>query len=251
MQVTGHIGTVVLLTGLMWAAAANAADTLVVMGSDGKLGSGVATSWEGSRTTVVFTLAEGADGVAWAQALSERLAGATAVFEGGKLEVTGIPRSTLLDQLSTLTITGDADPLAELAGLGGDVAAMDGPEGGGSIRASKPTAVAMGPRAIKSHNANERFEAEVVAVTQSEFPKVSLELKMRKGGRNSPLKKKLYYGKIIDAVVVYNVDGGVVDLGDEANRRNLAAWYLKKGDRIQIHPLATSVNYEIDWLTRK
>jgi hypothetical protein len=249
MQYVGKLGLLVAVC--LWATVANAADTLVVKGSDGKVGPGAAASWKTSGTTVVFTLVEGTDGAAWAQALSERLAGATAVFEGGKLKVTGIPSSTLLDQLSAVNLAGDADPLAELAGLGGGEAAMDGPEGGGSIRASKPTAVAMGPRAIRGHDANARFEADVVAVKYGAFPQVSLKLKMRKGGRSSPLRKQLYYGKIIDAVVVYNINSSVVDLGDQANRRNLAAWYLKKGDRIQMHPVAAGANFEIDWLTRK
>ena len=248
MQLTRLMLVAVTLWG---AGTAGAADSLVVKGADGEMAPGAATAWTSSGDRVVFTLAAGEDGAAWAQAVSESVAGVTAVFEGGKLTVTGLSPSTLLEQLSSLTFGGDADPLAELAGLA-DASPMEGPEGGGSIRASKPTAVAVGSgRGIQAHDTRARFEADVVAVERGAFPQVSLKVKMRKGGRANPLKKKLYYGKIVDAVVLFNVSDGVVDLGDEANRRNLAAWYLEKGDRIIIHPVAAGAGYEIDWLSRK
>jgi hypothetical protein len=223
---------------------------LVVQGSDGKAAPGLAASWEASGDALVLTLSAGVDGTVWAQAISERIAGAAAVFSGGELTITGVPPDNLLDRLASLTLAGHADPLAELAGLGGAVA-MDTPEGGGSIRASKPMAVGGGPRTLAAHDPGERFEAEVVAVRPGAFPQVKLELKMRKGGRKSALRKKLYYGKLIEASVVYNVADGLVDLGDEANRRNLGAWYLKKADRVYIHVVEVNGGYEIDWLTRK
>jgi hypothetical protein len=250
-EVMGVIKRGVLIGGLLLTAgSALAADTLVVRRGEGKFEPGLAASWSASGTKVVFELSAGVDGQAWVTTLTERMAGVSATLHGKKLEVSGLPEADLLERLAGISLSGgDVDPLAELAGLGGGVAA-DAPEGGGSIRASKPTELMSSAHSIKDHDPKERFEAEVVAVKQEAFPNVVLTLKMRRPGRASPLRKKLYWGKVIEAPVVYNVGSVGVDLSDEQNRQNLVAWYLEKGDRIKVHPIAVGDAFQVDWLAR-
>ncbi len=236
------VGAILLVSGL-----ANAADTLLVK-TDGKLGAGIATKHTIAGNTLVLELAAGADGAAWARTINERLTGAKATFVGGKLSIFGIPPETLIDQLTSLSLEGDADPLAELGALGGGIAAVDAPEGGGSIRASKPSDIAM---AESTHDADEYHEADVVEVKKGVFPQVVLKLKMRKPGRKSPLKKDLRWGKVIDATVMYNSRGGAVDYGDASNQNLLIGWYLTPRDRVRVHLVGKGGTYSIDWLSRE
>jgi hypothetical protein len=235
------------------AAALAAADTVVIKAKDGSYQSGVAKTWKATDgSTVVFQLDAGVDGAALAKTLSERLATAKVAFDKGQLTIAGIPQAALLDQLSTLSLSGNADPLADLAGLGGGVTAMNSPEGGGSIRASKPTATTMRPSILKEHSADERYEAEVIEVKQAVFPSVTLKLKVRKTAKAGDLRTKLRYGKVIEAPVVYTVNEGSVDLTRDDNKRNLASWYLNKGDRVLFHPLAADADkLQIDWIARQ
>lgn len=236
---------------LLLSSNAFAADTLVVKNADGTFGPGAAMSWKATDKGVVFKVADGEDGAAWAEALKDRLAGVTVSFANNVITVKGTAKDALLEQLSTFMLSGGVDPLAELAGLGGGVTAMDTPEGGGSIRASKPMAIAFPKEAMKEPKADERFEAEVLKVKQGTFPNVVLKLKMRKAGRENPLHKKLYYGKIIDAKVQYFPENDKVDLTRKCNQRNLVSWFLKKGDKVQVHPvLVDETNFKVDWIAR-
>jgi hypothetical protein len=235
------------------AAASAAADTIVVKAKDGSYQPGAAKSWKATdAATVVFQLDAGVDGVVVAKNLTDRLATAKVSFDKGALTIAGIPKDALLDQLSTLSLSGSADPLADLAGLGGGVTAMNSPEGGGSIRASKPTATTMRPTVIKEHNAEERYEGEVVEVKQAAFPSVIIKIKVRKTAKAGDLRNKLRYGKVIEAPVIYTVNDAGVDLTRDDNKRNLASWYLAKGDRVLFHPLAVDAEkYQIDWIVRQ
>ncbi|MEE8410650.1 MAG: hypothetical protein V3T05_13700 [Myxococcota bacterium] len=263
MRATRIIAATAVLLGTMALGvhnAAAAADTLVVKSADGSYGPGAATSWktEGATgtTTVTFELAGGVDGAEIAKLLSDRLASARIAFAGGALTVSGIPEVALLDQLSALSLSGESDPLAELGGLGGAVIAMDTPEGGGSIRASKPSGASAKPRIIKEHDQKERLEAEVVSVKRGAFPLVTLKLKIRRNALAGPLKSKLRRGKVVEAQVVFATTatdiGGGIDLRQPVNQANLVAWYLERGDRVNVHPIVGSGDtIEIDWIARK
>ncbi len=248
MKMLSLFSSVALVALLALAGPAAAADTLVTRAADGSPAAGVAKSWKITGNTVVLALTPGTPTAPWAALLKERLAGVTVAEGPDQLTITGIPGPALLEQLSALTLGGGAaDPLSELAGLGGGVAVADGPEGGGSIRASKPTPMAGGAREIQDHDPKLRFEAEVVEVKRGDFPNVTLKLKMRRGDRSNPLAKKLYYGKVIEAVVVFAAG----ELTGAVNRRNLAAWYLEPGDRVIVRPTAVSdTRYEVDYLVR-
>ena len=235
------------------AVALAAPDTVVTKGKDGSFQPAAAKSWKATdASTVVFQLADGVDGVTLAKTLTERLATAKVTFDKGQLTISGIPKDALLDQLSNLSLSGSTDPLADLAGLGGAVTAMNSPEGGGSIRASKPTATTMRPSIIKEHNPGERYEGEVLEVKQQGFPAVTVKLKVRKTAKEGDLRNKLRYGRIVEAPIVFTVTETGVDLSREDNKRNLVSWYLTKGDRVLFHPLAVDAEkLQIDWIARQ
>ncbi len=229
-----------------------AADTLVIKGKDGSYQPGAAKSFKASEQSITFVLADGVDGNAVLKTLTERLATGKVSLAGNELTVSGMPKDTLLDQLSTLSLSGNVDPLADLAGLGGAVTAMNSPEGGGSIRASKPSSTSMRPNVIKDHDPSERYEAEVLEVKQGSFPTVTLKLKIRKTAKAGALKSKLKLFKVVEAQVAYTVIDSSVDMNRAENRRNLVGWFLTKGDKISIHPTEASADkYEIDWLARQ
>lgn len=243
------MGAVASFVFLAAAGAHAANDTLVVKSPSGTYQPAAATSWKNAQNAVVFKLADGVDGQAIAKLLSERLASAKVSFAAGELTVSGIPEAALLDQLSTLSLSGGADPLADLAGLGGAAVAMDAPEGGGSIRASKP--IPMPARAIKPHDPAERADAEVMEIKQGVFPSVALKLRIKRSAGAGPLKAKLQKGKTIEATVVYAAADGSMDVSAPENQRNMVAWYLSRGDRISLHAAANGAAIEIDWLERK
>jgi hypothetical protein len=228
-----------------------AADTLVVAGTDGSFKPGLAKSWTGSGDTVTFILAEGVDGKQTASLLKDRLAQAKVAFAEGKLTVTGIPMPALLDQLAHLSLSGEADPLAVLASLGGSVPSGEGPEAGGSIRASKPTAIGS-LLATPALQAGERVDAEVVDVVRGAFPQVSLKLKVRHAATSGPLKGKLASGKVVEFPVLVAIKKGYVDFSQAATQRNLAAYYLRKGDRVAVHAVeAEGGRIALDWVERQ
>jgi hypothetical protein len=215
---------------------AAAPNTLIVKQPDGKLAPGAAKSWTTGKDSVSFVLADGVDGAAIAKLLTERLASGKVTFAAGKLDVTGVAPAALLDQLSAMSLSGEGgDPLADLAGLG-TVVAMDTPEGGGSIRASKPAGGSARPRIIKDHDAAERVVAKVVEVQRGAFPTVTLKLEVKKGAKAGALKDRLKKGSVIAAqVVLASKDGSSIDLASNASQRNVGAYYLVPGDSVSAH----------------
>jgi hypothetical protein len=238
----------VLAVCLASATAFAQAKTLVVKGADGKIAAGAAKAWTAGKDSVSFVLADGVDGAAVAKLLSERLAGAKITFADGKLDIAGIPAPALLDQLTNVSL-GEGDELADLAGLG-SVVAMGAPEGGGSIRASKPSGSAR-PRIIADHDPNERITCQVVEVKRGAFPAVTLKLKVKKSAKSGPLKDQLKVGKTLEGEVVLAGDSGAIDFNSAASQRNLAAFYLAPGDNVTIHavPLEGAA-LELDWVER-
>lgn len=240
-------GTSVALTAVT---ALASADTLVVKTALGKYEPGAAASWSASGDALVFVLADDVDANTVATTLTDRLAQIKVALDGKKMTVSGIPSEALLDQLSALSLSGEADPLAALAGLGGSGVAMDGPEAGGSIRASKPTAF---PASIfAEHDAAERANAEVVRVSRGEFPAVTLKLRIRTSARTGPMKKLLRRGKLFEAPVLLTANGEFIDLTAVHNQRNLVGFYLIRGDRVSIHTIeGEGGTVRIDWIERR
>ncbi len=242
-----------ILLALAFLTSANAfaqAKTLILKQADGAYAAGAAKSWSTGKDSVTFVLADGVDGAAVAKLLSERLATAKVSFAGGKLEVTGVAPAALLDQLSGLSLSGEGgDPLADLAGLG-TVVAMDTPEAGGSIRASKPTASAR-PRIITDHDPSERVVAKVVEVQRGAFPLVTLKLEIKKAPKGGALKPQLKKGAIIKAEVVLAGADGRIDLAAPPSQRNIGAYYLVAGDHVTAHAIAGEGQaIELDYVER-
>jgi len=261
MQVRKIASVLAVTVSTMWAVHASAGDCLVVAAGDGTYKPGLAKSWVASGNSVVFELNAGTDGAAVAATLKERLATATVAFAGGKLTIAGVPAAALLDQLSGLSLSGEADPLAALAGLGsGGSGGGEHPEGGGSIRASKPTALPPGifptaaaPAPAASGAAesdpSERLEAEVLEVTRAVFPQVALKLRVRKSATQGASKAKLVAGKPFEATMRV---AAPLDLANAAQQRNAGAYYLKRGDKVLVHAEEASAGaYVIDWIERR
>lgn len=231
-----------------------AADTLVVAGEGGVFHPGLAKSWSAEGEAMIFLLADGTDGARIATVLGERLAQAQIALEGTKLTIRGIPSSALLEQLATLDVSGEGDPLAALAGLGGGVPANEGPEAGGSIRASKPIPLpnaVLGAMASAAEPGVERLEAEVVDVGRGTFPQVTLKLRFRRASREGPLKGKIAAGSILETPVLLAGSAGAVDFTQAATQRNLGAYYLRKGDRVLLRAVEAGGRIVVDWIERK
>ena len=250
MRISAAIGLSLAL-GVLAGPRLAAADSLVQKEA-GQYKPGVAKSWQAQGTTVTFVLVDGADGAKAAQAIGEHVTGVQASFQAGVLKVVGLPLEALLNQLASLSVTGD-DPLGELGALGGAVASAAGPEGGGSIRASRPADFAMAADSPRL-DPREVFEAEVVAVKRGSFPQVVLRLRVRKAAESGPLAKPLHKGRVIEGSVIYVGNSAAVDLQIPDNQRNLAAFYLAAGDTVTLHARPGAPGQfdrvGLDWLER-
>ncbi len=229
-----------------------AGDTVVVAAGNGSYKPGLAKSWTAEGDKVTFVLADGTDANQLATFLRDRLAQAKVSVEAGKLVVAGIPMPALLEQLSTLSPGGDADPLAALAGLGGGAPTAEGPEAGGSIRASKPTPIATLLGTAPEPATADRLEADGVDVTRGPFPQVVLKLKLRRAVTAGPLKGKLAQSRLVEVPVLLAGPKGEVDYSQPATQRNLAGFFLKKGDRVAIHAVEVDGGQiAVDWIERR
>lgn len=240
-------------------AVASNSGTLVVKAADDAYQPGAAASWSGGGDEVCFELAEGIDGEQAKATLSERLANVEITWADGKLTIRGIPKAALLDQLSFIDLSGEmADPLAALAGLGGASVATGSPEGGGSIRASKPMGGMSGACGdaearsdIAEHDPTERVTAVVLSVTRGSFPKATLKLRVRGSAQTGPLKSALKRGKVFEAPVAFATQGDAVDFDAAANQRNIGAYYLEKGDKISAHAVSDGADgLRVDFVER-
>lgn len=236
------------ITGL--ALAGDTPDTLVT-NEDGAFLPAAATSWMEVGGAVSFSLEKGVDPESVATVLTERLAAATVVVEGGKVKVSGIPLDNLLAQLSTLSLSGEGDdPLADLSQLG-DAVASAGPEGGGSIRATNPNAMALASM-MESHDPKEFFLAEIVRVSRGDFPTVLVRLKVRTTPTAGPLSTKLRRGRILEGPVILARKEGAIDLSEAKTQGNIGAYFLQRGDRINVHVrVGEKGRLELDYVERR
>lgn len=227
-----------LLTLALTAYFAASPDTLVVKRGD-TYEPGVAASWVAGNASVVFTLRADANPDAIAQTLRERLFNATVSVDGRKLIISGISPPALLEQVATLSLSGQADPLGELAALGG-VLSGEGPEAGGSIRASRPT----------PHDPSHRFHATVETVKPATFPHATLVLRVTRAAKEGP-HSKLLAGDKITGTVVFAHDEGHIDFTDPTTQRNVGAYYLRSGDAVLVHSVRTDKGVYFDFVERE
>jgi len=89
-------------------------------------------------------------------------------------------------------------------------------------------------------------------VTRGAFPQVALKLKVRRAIAAGALKGKVGAGKIIEVSVLLGPQGGAVDFTQPSIQRNLAAYYLKKGDRVIVRVAeGTGGQVLVEWLERR
>ncbi len=232
------------------AAVAQAAETLVVAEGAGVYKPGLAQSWSVEGDKVTFVLAPDADGKQIASELLARLPGAKVDLAGKDLVVSGVAPAALLEQLALLLVGGGQDPLASLAALGGTASTGEQLEAGGSIRASKPTPVAA--LFAAEPDANDKYEAQVMEVSSRAYPEVALKLKIRRAATASAAAVKLAAGRVVECTVLLaRSKRGEVDFTDETTRRNLGAYYLKKGDRVLVRFAQDGERLVADWIARK
>jgi len=245
-----------------------AADTLVVKSKTGKYTPGIAKSWKADKNSVVFVLVDKNQGPHVLTVLQERLTKADVKLEGSNLRVIGIAKDPLLEQLSQLSFSAEADPLLALAGVG--VGGSADPEAGSSIRVARPISALpeaekaadsvnapANPQAnirvkILAHDPNEEFCAEVVSLKRENFPFVTLTLKVKKSAKSGFLKDKITTGSTLEAPVIYYGEGSAVSFDKAETQQNLVAQYLVAGDRICVHAVIDFNNkIQIDWLERQ
>ena len=232
MKITHHISWLVVLFTLLTSPLTRADKVVVKEGEVFK--PQLAVKWVEDAQGVTLTLADKEDASLVAEQITAQVKGATAkVTVQGTIIITGIKLDALLEHLALLDI--ELDPLAALGGLGQGLA-MAGPEAGGSIRASKPTALPFSvvPQAVfKPHDSDERFIARVTDIKRGEFPNVVLTLKIKRKPEEGSikLKKKRRY----QALVLMAGQGQSPDFTSPNNQENLSAWFLLAGDRVEGH----------------
>ena len=213
-------------------------DTLVVK-KGATYEPGVASSWVAGNASIIFTLRDDANPGNIAQTLRERLFNVTINVDGKKLIVTGVSPPALLEQVATLSLSGQADPLGEVAALGG-VLGGEGPEAGGSIRAAKPT----------PHDPSHRFTATIDSIKVATFPHATLVLRVRSPAKDGP-HSKLVAGDKITGTLMFATDAGHIDFADPDTQRNVGAYFLRAGDAVVVHVVkADKTAYQIDYIER-
>ncbi len=249
IQKSLHLYTVLVLMMFcspLWA------KTLVQPGStNDSYVAGVATSWHSGPQGVVLDIEPGEDMEAMATILRESLLAVQVRVEGQHIIVSGMSEESLLQKLVGLEV-GDAsdvaavDPLAALNNVQ-NVVALAGPEAGGSIRASKPSIIIPTPR-------NELAQAEVVEIKRGIFPEVALVLRIRRAPQAGEHRTLLRRNKRIRGRVVFSTQGdpAAIDFSNAETQRNLAAYYLSRGDKIYVHAHGEALDsLEFDYIQRR
>lgn len=199
-----------------------------------------------STTALTMDVAAEYDAQQLADQLKEKLPGITINCPVGtnKIELSGQDLPALQAQLAAVDIdlTLAVDPLAALGNLGTDTAlVMEGPEVGGSIRASNPLVISpdfVTPASdFKETQVEDRFTARIISVEQGVFPEVTLSIRVRQvNGRGARVVNNEAYR----AVVLFPGYEGRPDLSTKFAQTNLAAYYLQPNDKIEAHLLRKS-----------
>lgn len=215
------------------------ADPLVVM-DGGSAKPGVVTKWSGSGKKIDLELKDGADAGAVCAAIEANVERVRCKSRGGKLLVIGKSLDELLPALAEVDF-GAGDDMGLLA-----AAAMeDSVDSGSSLRAKKTAELQklLKDRATVA-------QGKVVAVTQGDFPNVKVSVRVLRGPTGA-LGKQIRKGKTITFVPHYAMKAGQLDLKDTKTQTNLGAYYLEKGDRVDIKVgKASGEAFEAELITR-
>ncbi len=217
------------------------AEPLITM-SGGKASPGVVTAWSGSGKKITLTVKDGADASEVASAIQSNVDRVKAKVSGGKVLVIGKTQDELLKALSEVELGGGGDDLGELA-----AAAMsdDDSDSGSSLRAKK---TAKQDKAFRDRKTVAMGKVE--AVKNGKFPNVQVMVRVLRGPIGA-LGKNVRKGKTVTFTPKLKMKGGTPDLSDEDTLTNLGAWYLEKGDRVQVKiGKATGNGFEAELISR-
>ena len=101
-------------------------------------------------------------------------------------------------------------------------------DSGSSLRAKKTAELA---KIFKDQKTTAM--GKVVAVGGGKFPEAIVEVKVLKGPTGD-LGKKIRKGQTVKFKPVLKMKNGQADLEDASTQTNLGAWFLEKGDRVQV-----------------
>lgn len=217
--------SLIILSLFFFGAASAGAEPLVTMSGD-KASPGVITAWKAKGKKVELTVKSDADTKAVMQSIKGGVERVRVKLRGGKILVVGKSEAELLKALSEIDFGGEDDTIGLLA----DAADTSESFGSGSSLRAKTTAKkgwASDPKATAI--------AQVVAVKRGEcFPLAEVVVRVLRGP-TGPLKKAAKKGAVLTlkpAMVMTKAKKPV--LKDDAAVDNAGAWFLKKGDKVDV-----------------
>jgi len=220
----GFLALGALVMGLVLACATSAhADPLVTM-EGGKAKPGVVTAWSSAGDKKVeLTLKGGTDANAVASAIQSNVDKVKAKVAGGKVLCLGMAEADLLTALASVPFGED-----DLGALAAAAASDDSVDSGSSLRAKKTADLDKIFKDLSS-----TAMGQVVAVGGDKFPNATVSVKILRAP-TGPLSKTVRKGATIKFVPVLKMKGDMPDVSDANTRTNLGAWYMEKGDKIQV-----------------
>ena len=239
----GWCRVMAVLVFMAGSAVASDVDTLLVRDvMKGDFHPGLATSFKVQGETLTLMVPLELVRQELVETLRNNLPGARVLLGDGDLKISGLAPQEVMAKLAEIKIVLPEEPdlLGALALMEGDLLAMTKPEGGGSIRAGKPVAVAMEAGGTKD------ITAVVVGRTSHGFPHVSLKLRIEED-----VEGRLSKGSLVKGRVLYPKAGAGVDYTSPATQQNLVAYYLGAGDRVLVRVgKGRDGGLQINWLKR-
>lgn len=198
------------------------AEPLVTM-EGGTTKPGVVTAWSGADKKIELTLKAGADANAVAAAISANVDKAKTKVSGGKVLVLGLAEADLLKALAEVNFGED-----DLGALAAAAASDESVDSGSSLRAKKTADL---DKIFKDQKVTAL--GQVVAVEGNKLTDVVVSVKILRAPTGD-LAKTIRKGGTVKFKPVLKMNGANPDLSDANTQLNLGAYYLEKGDKVQV-----------------
>lgn len=211
-----------LSLGLLVFGSAAFAEPLVTM-EGGTAKPGVVTAWSGTDKKIELTLKAGADANAVAAAISANVDKAKAKVSGGKVLVLGLAEADLLKALAEVNFGED-----DLGALAAAAASDESVDSGSSLRAKKTADL---DKIFKDQKVTAL--GQVVAVEGNKLTEVVVSVKILRAPTGD-LAKTIRKGATVKFKPALKMNGANPDLSDANTQLNLGAYYLEKGDKVQV-----------------
>lgn len=211
-----------LSLGLFVFGSAAFAEPLVTM-EGGTAKPGVVTAWSGADKKIELTLKAGADANAVAAAISANVDKAKTKVSGGKVLVLGLAEADLLKALAEVNFGED-----DLGALAAAAASDESVDSGSSLRAKKTADL---DKIFKDQKVTAL--GQVVAVEGNKLTDVVVSVKILRAPTGD-LAKTIRKGGTVKFKPVLKMNGANPDLSDANTQLNLGAYYLEKGDKVQV-----------------